>query len=206
MRRPTRLLLIPLLAFASGGTLAEPLGDPPAGRALATFAGGCFWCVEEAFDKVDGVERTTSGYTGGDVPDPSYYEVGGGDTGHAEAVRVVYDPQQVGYRELLDVFWHNIDPTQRDRQFCDRGPEYRSAIFYHGQEQRRLAEETKSRIEASGALPGPVVTEIAAAGPFYAAEERHQNFYEKRPTRYNFYKKACGREARLRAIWGDAAG
>ncbi len=201
-----RWLMIPLLVLTCAGALAEPLGPPPEGRAIATFAGGCFWCVEEAFDPVDGVERTISGYTGGDVPDPSYYDVAGSDTGHAEAVRIVYDPDQVSYRELLDVFWRNIDPTQSNRQFCDRGPEYRSAIFYHDDEQRRLAEQTRDRIAASGVLPGPIVTEIEPAGPFYAAEERHQNYYQKNPERYMFYKASCGREGRLRQIWGEESG
>ncbi|MEX1080838.1 MAG: peptide-methionine (S)-S-oxide reductase MsrA [Halofilum sp. (in: g-proteobacteria)] len=198
--------MIPVLALACVGVVADPVGPPPEGRAVATFAGGCFWCVEEAFDPVDGVERTTSGYTGGDVADPSYYEVAGSDTGHAEAVRIVYDPERVSYRELLDVFWHNIDPTQSNRQFCDRGPEYRSAIFYHGDEQRQLAEQTRDRIAASGVLPGPIMTEIESAGPFYAAEERHQNYYQKNPERYMFYKASCGREARLRQIWADESG
>ncbi len=197
-----RFVVIPLLALAVSSALAEPVGPPPEGQSVATFAGGCFWCVEEAFDPVEGVERTTSGYTGGDVADPSYYQVAGGDTGHAEAVRIVYDPERVSYRELLEVFWHNIDPTQRNRQFCDRGPEYRSAIFVHDEEQRRLAEQSRERIADSGVLSKPIVTEIEPAGPFYAAEERHQNYYQKNPDRYMFYKASCGREARLRQIWG----
>ncbi len=201
-----RLLIATLLTLALGNAFAEPLGPPPEGKAGATFAGGCFWCVEEAFDKVDGVERTISGYTGGDVPDPTYYQVAGGDTGHAEAVRIVYDPSTVTYRELLDVFWHNIDPTQENRQFCDRGPEYRSAIFYHSDDQRRLAERTRDEIAESGVLPGPIFTEIEQAGPFYKAEDKHQNYYKKNPGNYNFYKQACGREARLRQIWGEQAG
>ncbi len=201
-----RLLIVTLLSLALGNAFADPLGPPPEGKAMATFAGGCFWCVEEAFDKVEGVERTISGYTGGHVADPSYYEVSGSDTGHAEAVRIVYDPSKVTYRELLDVFWHNIDPTQENRQFCDRGPEYRSAIFYHSDEQRRLAERTRDEIADSGVLPGPIVTEIEQAGPFYKAEEKHQNYYKKNPDSYRFYKTACGREARLRQIWGEQAG
>lgn len=201
-----RLLIATVLTLALGNAFADPLGPPPEGKAMATFAGGCFWCVEEAFDKVEGVERTISGYTGGHVADPSYSEVSGSDTGHAEAVRIVYDPSKVTYRELLDVFWHNIDPTQKNRQFCDRGPEYRSAIFYHGDEQRRLAEQTRDEIAESGVLPGPIHTEIEQAGPFYKAEEKHQNYYKKNPDSYRFYKTACGREARLRQLWGEQAG
>lgn len=202
---PRRLLLL-TLALVMPPLAAAPLGEPPEGLAAATFAGGCFWCVEEAFDPVEGVHSTTSGYTGGETPDPEYGEVAAGRTRHAEAVRVVYDPDVVSYRELLDVFWHNIDPTVEDRQFCDRGPQYRSAIFYHTPEQRRLAEETRARIDESGQLPGPVVTEINEAGPFYPAEEYHQNYYEKNPVRYKFYKTSCGRQARLEQLWGSDAG
>ena len=202
-----RLLLGLLLTTAwMASASAEPLGKPPEGLAQATFAGGCFWCVEEAFDPVEGVEKTISGYTGGEIPDPSYRQVSSGDTGHAEAVRIHYDPDRVTYRELLDVFWRNIDPTVEDRQFCDRGPQYRSAIFHHGSEQKRLAEKTRRAIEESGQLPGEVKTEIVPAGPFYAAEDYHQNYYVKNPTRYKFYKRACGRADRLEELWGKQAG
>jgi len=200
--------LVAVLVFAAG-TLpanAEPLGEPPEGLAAATFAGGCFWCVEQAFDKVPGVEQTISGYTGGDTVDPTYHEVSAGGTGHAEAVRVIYDPDRVSYAELLDHFWHNIDPTVRNRQFCDHGTQYRSAIFYHDEEQRQLAERSREQIEDSGRLSGPVVTQIVAAGPFYPAEDYHQNYYKKNPVRYKFYKRACGREDRLEELWGSDAG
>ncbi len=158
-----RALTLLLLVLFAGPALAETASEPPPGKAVATFAGGCFWCVEEAFDGVDGVESTTSGYTGGDTVDPTYEQVTAGDTGHAEAVRVVYDPGIVSYRRLLDVFWHNIDPTVENRQFCDVGSQYRSAIFYHDEDQRRLARETRTGIEESGVLPGPVKTEIVPA-------------------------------------------
>lgn len=203
---PVRPMLLFVLASFMPPLAAEPLGEPPEGLAAATFAGGCFWCVEEAFDPVDGVRSTTSGYTGGDTPDPTYGDVAAGRTRHAEAVRVVYDPDVVGYRQLLEVFWHNIDPTVENSQFCDKGTQYRSAIFYHTPEQRRLAEETRARIDESGQLPGPVVTEIVEAGPFYVAEEYHQDYYEKNPVRYKFYKVTCGRPARLEQLWGSEAG
>jgi peptide-methionine (S)-S-oxide reductase len=198
--------LIPLLfLLAAGAAPAETPSEPPAGMAVATFAGGCFWCVEEAFDAVDGVQSTTSGYTGGETVDPTYEQVTAGDTGHAEAVRVVYDPQVVSYRRLLDVFWHNIDPTVENRQFCDVGSQYRSAIFYHGEEQLRLARETRNAIEESGVLPGPVKTEITPAGAFYVAEDYHQNYHQENPIRYKWYTSGCGRYDRLETLWGDKA-
>jgi peptide-methionine (S)-S-oxide reductase len=198
--------LIPLLFLLAAGTAsAETPPEPPAGMAVATFAGGCFWCVEEAFDAVDGVESTTSGYTGGETVDPTYEQVTAGDTGHAEAVRVVYDPEVVSYRRLLDVFWHNIDPTVENRQFCDVGSQYRSAIFYHGEEQLRLARETRDAIEESGVLPGPVKTEITPAGTFYVAEDYHQNYHQENPIRYKWYTSGCGRYDRLETLWGDKA-
>ncbi len=201
-----RMLLAALLAGFAVSAGAETVEQPPDGLSQATFAGGCFWCVEEAFDQVDGVEATISGYTDGDIEDPTYGQVSSGATGHTEAVRVHYDPDVVDYERLLDVFWYNIDPTVEDRQFCDKGSQYRTGVFYHSERQKRLAEQSKQSIEASGELPGPVVTPIKAAGPFYRAEESHQNYYVKNPTRYKFYKKACGRAARLRELWGDKAG
>jgi peptide-methionine (S)-S-oxide reductase len=173
---------------------------PAAVTAKATFAGGCFWCLESDFDKVPGVINTTSGYTGGATVNPTYAEVGSGRTGHAESVEVVYDPAKVTYNQLLDAFWHNIDPLVKDRQFCDIGNEYRTAIFVHDEEQRRLAEESKQRIEAQ--LKAPVYTEIVPAGPFYPAEEYHQDYYLKNPVRYNYYRWNCGRDQRLERIWG----
>jgi peptide-methionine (S)-S-oxide reductase len=180
------------------GAAAE--GVPPQATAKATFAGGCFWCVEADFDKVEGVISTTSGYTGGRSVNPSYEEVSRGGTGHAEAVEIVYDPAKVSYEKLLEVFWHNIDPLAKDRQFCDHGDQYRSAIFYHGQEQRALAEASKAQVATR--FKQPIQTEIVAAEPFYKAEEYHQDYYKKNPIRYRFYRFNCGRDARLEELWG----
>jgi len=179
---------------------SAPAQTPAAATAKATFAGGCFWCMESDFDKVPGVIRTTSGYTGGTTVNPTYMEVGSGRTGHAESVEVVYDPAKVTYAQLLDAYWHNIDPLVKDRQFCDAGNEYRTAIFVHDAEQRRLAEESKKRVEAQ--LKAPIYTEIVAAGAFYPAEEYHQNYYLKNPVRYKYYRWSCGRDQRLEQIWG----
>jgi peptide-methionine (S)-S-oxide reductase len=173
--------------------------------AKATFAGGCFWCMEPPFDALDGVVSTTSGYTGGSKVNPTYEEVSAGGTGHTEAVEIVYDPAKVSYQKLLDVFWHNIDPVTRDRQFCDKGSQYRSAIFTHDDTQKRLAEESKQALERSKRLPAPIVTEIADAGAFYPAEAYHQDYYRKNPIRYRYYRYGCGRDARLRELWGDTA-
>ena len=175
-------------------------GAPPPKTATATFAGGCFWCVEADFDKVEGVISTTSGYIGGRTAKPTYEEVVRGGTGHAEAVEIVYDPAKVSYEKLLDVFWRNIDPLVKDRQFCDHGDQYRSAIFYHGEEQRALAEASKAQVAKR--FKQPIQTEIAAAGPFYKAEEYHQDYYKKNPIRYQFYRFKCGRDARLEELWG----
>ncbi|HET6341630.1 MAG TPA: peptide-methionine (S)-S-oxide reductase MsrA [Gemmatimonadota bacterium] len=171
--------------------------------AEATFAGGCFWCVEEAFDAVPGVVSTTSGYTGGQTRDPSYEEVSSGGTGHAEAVRVVYDAEVTTYAKLLDTFWRNIDPTDGGGQFCDRGDSYRSAIFTHGEEQGRLAEASKRALEESGRFDKPIATEIVPAGRFYEAESYHQDYYRNNPTRYKLYKWNCRRAQRLEQIWGE---
>jgi len=195
-----RLLCVLLLAAAA--TAPAVAQERSSATAVATFAGGCFWCVEEAFDKVNGVISTTSGYTGGHVPNPTYEQVTTGRTGHFEAVQVVYDPNVVTYDALLDVFWRNIDPLDAGGQFCDRGDQYRSAIFYHDAEQRELAERSKRKLEESGALPGKVVTEIIPAGEFYAAEDYHQDYYRRNAVRYNFYKFTCGRPARLEELWG----
>ena len=175
-------------------------GAAPPQSLTAIFAAGCFWCVESDFDKVDGVTSTTSGYTGGRTPNPSYEEVSRGGTAHAEAVEIVYDPAKVSYQKLLDVFWHNVDPLAKDRQFCDRGDQYRSAIFYRDDEQRRLAEASKA--EVAKRFREPIQTEIVAAGPFYKAEEYHQDYYVKNPIRYRFYRYNCGRDARLEELWG----
>ncbi|MCB1909376.1 MAG: peptide-methionine (S)-S-oxide reductase MsrA [Rhodocyclaceae bacterium] len=191
--------LIPLLLATTLAASAH------AATATATFAGGCFWCMEGPFDEIDGVISTTSGYTGGHAPDPTYPEVSGGTTGHAEAVQIVYDPDKVSYERLLTIFWHNIDPTVKNRQFCDAGNQYRSAIFYHDEQQKALAEESKTALEVA-VFGKPLATEIVAAGPFYPAEEYHQDYYVKNPLRYNYYRFSCGRDRRLKEIWGDAAG
>ncbi|HKY59675.1 MAG TPA: peptide-methionine (S)-S-oxide reductase MsrA [Gemmatimonadota bacterium] len=187
-----------------GGRESVPGGTRTAlDTAEATFAGGCFWCVEEAFDKVPGVVSTTSGYTGGRTRDPSYEEVSHGGTGHAEAVRVVYDADATSYARILEAFWRNIDPTDGGGQFCDRGESYRSAIFTHDEEQRRLAEASKRELDASGRFDEPIATEIVPAGPFYPAEDYHQDYYRKNPVRYKLYKWNCRRAQRLEQIWGE---
>lgn len=172
----------------------------------ATFAGGCFWCMEAPFDKLPGVISVTSGYSGGDTRNPTYEQVSAGITGHAEAVQIVFDPAKTGYARLLDVFWHNIDPLAKDRQFCDSGTQYRSAIFYHGDIQKQLALQSRSALEKSGKFKQPIATEVTAAGAFYAAEEYHQHYYKKNPLRYSYYRTACGRDRRLKELWGPAAG
>jgi peptide-methionine (S)-S-oxide reductase len=191
-----------LLIVAASLALAQTLGAQPAqGQpAKATFAGGCFWCVEADFDKVNGVISTTSGYIGGKTAKPSYEQVITGNTGHAEAVEIAYDPSRVTYEQLLDVFWRNVDPFVRDRQFCDSGNQYRTAIFVHNDEQRRLAEASKKAVETR--FKRPVATQIVNAGAFYPAEDYHQDFYRKNPSRYNFYRWNCGRDQRLEQIWG----
>jgi len=198
-------VLVACFASTVAAQSAAPAAPVAAKTAQATFAGGCFWCMEPPFDKLDGVISTTSGYTGGSKKDPTYEEVSDGGTGHAESVEVVYDPSRISYEKLLDVFWHNVDPTTPDRQFCDKGRQYRTAIFYHDDTQKRLAEESKAALERAGKLPGPIVTEIVAAGPFWPAEEYHQDYYKKNPVRYRYYRYGCGRDARLRELWGDAA-
>ena len=172
------------------------------GHAKATFAGGCFWCVEEAFEKVPGVISAVSGYTDGNVDNPSYRQVTGGQTGHAEAVEVIFDPAQVTYEQLLDVFWRNVDPTVVDRQFCDVGNQYRTAIFVHDAEQMRLAEASKEALQTSKPFAEPIVTPIVAASTFYPAEDYHQDYYKHNPLRYKFYKWNCGRAQRLAELWG----
>jgi peptide-methionine (S)-S-oxide reductase len=169
--------------------------------ATAIFAGGCFWCVEADFDKVAGVLSTTSGYIGGSVKNPTYTQVSAGGTGHAEAVKVVYDPAKVTYAKLLDVYWHNVDPLAKDKQFCDSGDQYRTAIFYTDDEQKKLAEETKQQVAAKFA-PRTVYTQIVQAGPFYDAEDYHQDYYKKNEARYKFYRWNCGRDQRLEQLWG----
>ena len=193
---------VALLLLAGTVVFAEA---PAPSRARATFAGGCFWCMEPPFEALPGVSKTTVGYTGGSVEHPTYAQVSAGTTGHAEAVEVEYDPSKITYEKLLDVFWHNVDPVTRDAQFCDHGRQYRTAIFYHDDAQRTAAEASKRALEASTRLPGPIVTEIVAASVFWPAEEYHQRYHEKNPIRYRYYRWGCGRDARLRELWGDAA-
>lgn len=172
--------------------------------ATATFAGGCFWCMEAPFDELSGVISTTSGYTGGFKKNPTYEEVSAGGTGHAESIQVLYDSTKISYAQLLQVFWHNIDPFASNRQFCDSGSQYRSAIFYHNEAQRRLAEASKQEIAQSGRFKQSIVTEIVAATVFYPAEEYHQDFYKKNPLRYKTYRMGCGRDRRLKELWGES--
>jgi peptide-methionine (S)-S-oxide reductase len=191
--------------LVAGTSLGSPAASPApaAGQAVATFAGGCFWCVEEAFDKVEGVVSTTSGFMGGTVANPSYEQVTGGTTGHREVVRVVFDPGRVGYAHLLDTFWRNIDPTQADGQFCDHGLQYRSEIFYHDEGQRREAEASRAALNRDSRFKGGIRTLITPASAFHPAEEYHQDFHQKELVRYSYYKAACGRVARLRFLWRD---
>ncbi len=213
--------LLPLLAVlfacsdpgsAEAGTLLDAKGHPRTqaagplaeGQAEAVFAGGCFWCMEKPFDKLDGVLSTTSGYTGGEREGPTYREVGYHETQHLEALRVVYDPKKVSYDRLLEVFWHNIDPTQADGQFCDRGHQYTTAVFVANNGERKAAE--KSKKAAAKTLGQPIVTDIREAATFWVAEEYHQDFYVKDPSHYSRYRLGCGRDARLKELWGDAAG
>ncbi|HSP07933.1 MAG TPA: peptide-methionine (S)-S-oxide reductase MsrA [Acidobacteriota bacterium] len=172
--------------------------------AKATFAGGCFWCMVPPFEKLAGVVAVTSGYTGGQKKNPTYEEVSSGGTGHAESIQVLYDPAKISYAQLLQTYWHNVDPTQADGQFCDHGNQYRSAIFYGTAEEKQLAEKSKMEVEKE--LKRPVVTQIVPASQFYAAEEYHQDFYKKNPVRYESYRLGCGRDRRLKELWGDAAG
>ncbi|MCE9684359.1 peptide-methionine (S)-S-oxide reductase MsrA [Halomonas alkalisoli] len=203
MKMPLRFpWLIPALLPLA---MASPaLSDDAEATATAIFGGGCFWCVEEAFDKVDGVVATTSGFSGGHVENPSYDQVVAGGTGHVEVVKVEYEPDQVDYATLLHVFWRNVDPFAVERQFCDRGKHYRSAIFYGSEEERELAEATRD--ELAERFERNIATEITSFESFYPAEEYHQDYYRKNPVRYQYYKAACGRERRLNEVWGDEAG
>jgi methionine-S-sulfoxide reductase len=197
-----RLLMLAVIAGGSEETMAQS-GD---GRTqTATFAGGCFWCMEPPFEKLDGVRSVTSGYAGGTEPRPTYQQVSSGQTGHAESVRVVYDPSTVSYERLLDTFWMNIDPTQAEGQFADHGRQYRTAIFYHTEEQRRLADASKQRLASSGKFSKPIVTEISPAGPFYPAEEYHQDYYKKSPFRYHLYRMGSGRDGFIKKTWGSTS-
>lgn len=193
-------LVAGLLAAVLGWAQQKP---PAAALAKATFAAGCFWCVEEAFDHVPGVVSTTSGYMGGKRKNPTYQEVSAGTTGHTEVVQVVYDPAKVSYEKLLEAFWRNVDPTVKDRQFCDIGDQYRPEIFAHTPEQQRLAEASKAQLQRTKPFREPIVVPVSTAGEFWPAEEYHQDYYKKNPLRYRFYKTGCGREARLEQLWGS---
>ena len=188
-----------LLGFALSATAADT-GIGNKATATATFAGGCFWCMVHPFDQLPGVISVTSGYTGGHTKNPTYEEVSAGGTGHFESVQIIYDPKKIGYGKLLDVYWHNIDPLDAGGQFCDRGDQYKSVIFYHGEEQERLAEQSKAEVEKQ--LKRTVATTIRPASTFYAAEDYHQDYYKKNPLRYKFYRYSCGRDQRLEELWG----
>ena len=188
-----------MLCVTLTATAAEPVAHGKT-TATAIFAGGCFWCMVHPFDELPGVASVTSGYTGGHKVNPTYEEVSAGDTGHVEAVQVIYDPKRISYEKLLDVFWVNVDPLDRGGQFCDRGSTYTSAIFYLNDEQKKLAEQSKAAIEKK--LGKTVVTAIRPASAFYAAEDYHQDYYKKNPLRYKYYRYSCGRDQRLEALWG----
>ena len=197
------LSLSMILALAAGVAYAASQSTGGAETAKATFAGGCFWCMEPPFDKLDGVISTISGYAGGKKKNPTYEEVSAGNTGHAEVVQITYDPKKITYEKLLEVFWRNVDPLTPNRQFCDIGSQYRTAIFYHDETQKRLAEESKKALGKR--FKEPIVTEIVAASEFYPAEDYHQDYYTKNPLRYKYYRYNCGRDQRLEALWGPAA-
>jgi len=191
-----------LVAFWTTASGAQPKADAPVRTETAIFAGGCFWCVEADFDKVDGVLETTSGYIGGRVPNPTYSAVSAGGTGHTEAVKIVFDPARISYTQLLEKFWPTIDPTVKDQQFCDVGSQYRSGIFPLDQKQLKEAEASKAALQKSKPFKAPIVTEITLATTFYPAEDYHQDYYLKNPIRYRYYRTGCGRDARLKDLWG----
>jgi len=204
MRRQAALSILTVASFLIGAwnlqSTSQAAADATVGKAY--FAGGCFWCMEEAFEKVEGVLSATSGYMGGTVVSPSYEEVSAGRTGHAESVEVVYDPAKVSYQKLLDAFWRNVDPITPNAQFCDHGSQYRSAIFFQTDEEKRVSDTSKQAIEQSKRFTEPIVTQIVMASQFYPAEEYHQDFYKKNPVRYKFYKYSCRRAQRLEELWG----
>jgi peptide-methionine (S)-S-oxide reductase len=198
------VLILAILGTSApyGPTAARAAGPT---TATATFAGGCFWCMEAPFASLEGVLSVTSGYTGGEKKSPTYEEVSSGSTGHAESVQVVYDPAKISYARLLDVFWHNIDPLARDAQFCDHGTQYRSAIFYHDEGQRQAAQESRRALDERPPFKGRIATQIVPASTFYPAEEYHQHFHRKNPARYQQYRLGCGRDRRLTELWGERA-
>jgi peptide-methionine (S)-S-oxide reductase len=200
MNRFHTVWLAAITALGGAAWAQEARQGSGGAQATAVFAGGCFWCVEEAFDAVEGVTETVSGYTGGSVENPTYEQVSFGDTGHYEAVRVTYDPAQVSYQELLDTFWHNVDPFDARGQFCDKGNSYLSAVFVADDEERRLAETSKQAVKQQFSMD--VATEIKPAADFYPAEDYHQDYYRRNPISYKFYKWNCGRAQRLEEVWG----
>jgi len=206
MKRQAALSVFTVAISLIGAWNFQPTSQAAADAAIgkAYFAGGCFWCMEEAFEKVEGVLSATSGYMGGAVANPSYEEVSAGRTGHAESVEVVYDPTKVSYQRLLDAYWRNVDPITPNAQFCDHGSQYRSAIFFQTDEEKRVSDSSKQAIEQSKRFTEPIVTQIVMATQFYPAEEYHQDFYKKNPVRYKFYKYSCGRAKRLEALWGKS--
>jgi peptide-methionine (S)-S-oxide reductase len=198
--KPSILLILSLFitpAFAADTPTSHQQNQ------TAIFAGGCFWCMEPPFDKLDGVISTTSGYTSGDKKNPTYREVSAGSTGHTEAIQVIFDPDKISYTELLDVFWKNIDPVAIDRQFCDAGTQYRSGIYYLNESQEAAAKQSLQQLEKSKPFEGIIATEIVAASTFYPAEEYHQDYYIKNPLRYKYYRYSCGRDKRLAELWGE---
>lgn len=205
MARPLRLVaLLSLVAVSACAQSPGSVANPPAAAPTATaiFAGGCFWCIEKDFEKLPGVIDVESGYTGGHTPNPTYETVSQGATGHAEAVRVVYDPARVSYPQLVAYFWRHIDPTVKNRQFCDVGSAYRSAIYWQNESERQVAEASRDELLSSGRFRN-IYTELAPAGEFWRAEEYHQDYYKKNPLRYGYYRRGCGRDARVAEIWGE---
>jgi peptide-methionine (S)-S-oxide reductase len=199
--KPAFFLLALGSLLAGCSEMPKPAQPSAVQGATAIFAGGCFWCVEQDFEKLDGVLEAESGYTGGRTSNPTYEQVGYGLTGHVEAVRVIYDPKKVSYDQLLAYYWRSIDPTAKNRQFCDSGPEYRSVIFWQTEEERLAAEASREALLKSGRFP-VVHTEILPAAKFWMAEIYHQDYYKKNPIRYGYYRMACGRDARVNALWG----
>ncbi len=205
MRRLLTLAVVSLAVMTGAASAQSEQPRLAPGQEVATFAGGCFWCVESDFDKVDGVIATVSGFMGGRTPNPTYKQVTFGDTGHLEVVQITFDPKKVSYAKLLDAFWKSVDPYDDGGQFCDRGDSYRTAIFTHSDEQKQLADAAKAELQKSGPLKQPIVTRIIAGSAFTAAEDYHQNFHTTNPVRYKYYRHGCGRDARLETIWGKKA-
>ena len=200
-RRFATALALLFLGAGAGAGAADAPDARTADVRTAIFAGGCFWCIEADFEKLPGVIAAESGYTAGRTVNPTYEQVSAGSTGHTEAIRVTYDAQKVSYRQLVDYFWRHIDPTVKNRQFCDVGSQYRSGIYWQNEAERKAAESSRDTLLASGKLPR-IETEIVAASAFYPAEEYHQDYYKKNPIRYAYYRQGCGRDARVQQIWG----